>query len=167
MFDPLTRYLSATYLKIYIAPFVWWLVTVLLITSASHEEYVGLVVLSYVATFSLFGLVFYLTIKNEFETLQCYGVSFGRFAVPVLSVALALQASISVLAIVASGGGPRAVAYAIWAFLAVSVCCWITLKTIWNRRESAALWACLFGFAAQTALLFVWGIASLALAHPR
>jgi hypothetical protein len=161
MLDPLTRYLSGSCLKIYIGPFLLWLVVVLVATSYSHEEYQGLVLLSYISAFSLFALIVYLASNHEFETLQTYGVSFGRVALPVLAVALALQASGSAWAVIASNTTPRAIAYAAWTFLAVLVCCLTTLKTIWDRRDAGALRACLRGFAGQTSLLLVWGLTSL------
>jgi hypothetical protein len=169
MLDPLTPYLSGNYLKFYIGPFLLWLVIVLVATSYDHDEYLGLVPLSYVATFSLFGLVQHLTSNHDFETLQCYGVSFGRLAVPVLVATLTLQASTSAFAVVASNDRPRAIAYAVWTFLAVLACCVLTLKTIWGERDAALVRACLRGFAAQTTVLLVWGIASFlyGLAHTR
>lgn len=161
MLDPLTRYLSSRYLMIYIGPFLLWLLVVLAATSYNHEEYLGLILLSYIASFSLFALIVYLASNHEFETLQTYGVSFRRVALPVLAVALTLQAGASAFAVIASDETPRAVAYALWTFLAVLVCYWTTLKTIWSQRDAAALRACLRGFAGQTSLLLVWGLISL------
>lgn len=160
MFDPLARYLSANYLKFYVGPFLLALIMILVATSYDHDEYLGLVPLSYVAAFSLFGLIQYLASNHEFETLQCYGVSFGRVAVPVLIVMLAVQAGTAALAVAASNDRPRAMAYAIWTFLAVLACCVATLKTIWGEREAALVRACLRGFAAQTTVLLAWGITS-------
>lgn len=161
MRDPLTRYLTANYLKFYSVPFLFWLLVVVIETRASHDPYLGLVFLSYIAAFTLFALVFYLAINDEFETLQTYGVSFERLALPVFTVALTLQASISAVAIIASSDRPRAITYAIWTFLAVLLCYWTTLKIIWDRREAATFRACFSGFASQTALLLLWGTAPL------
>lgn len=161
MLDPLTRYLSSSYLKICIVPFFLWLLLVLVTTSYNHEEYLGLILLSYITAFSLFAFVVYLASNHEFETLQTYGVSFGRVALPVLVIALALQLGASAFAVIASNATPRAIAYAVWTFLAVVVCCLTTLKTIWDQRDAAAFRACLRGFAGQTSLLLVWGLTSL------
>ncbi|HEY1867815.1 MAG TPA: hypothetical protein VGG70_05920 [Candidatus Cybelea sp.] len=161
MRDPLTRYLSTNYLKFYSVPFLFWLLVVVIETRASHDPYLGLVFLSYIATFTLFALVFYLAINNEFETLQTFGVSFGRLALPVFSVSLTLQASISAFAVIASSDRLRATAYAMWTFLAVLLCYWTTLKVIWDQREAATFRACFSGFAAQTAVLLLWGTAPL------
>lgn len=161
MLDPLTRYLSSSYLKTCIGPFLLWLLVVLVATSYNHEEYLGLVLLSYVTTFSLFAFVVYLASNHEFETLQTYGVSFGRVALPVLAVALAFQAGASAFAVVASNATPRAITYAVWTFLAVLVCFFTALKTIWDHRDGAAFRACLRGFAGQTGLLLVWALSSL------
>ena len=160
LFDRLGRYLVGTYLKFYTLPALVCMLMILIATSYNREEYLGLVLLSYIATFSFFGLVQNLAGKHEFETLQCYGVSFGRLALPVLGIALGLQASVTAFAVVASGGSPPAIEYALWTFMSVVACCVITARTVWDQREPAALRACLRGFAAQTCLLLVWGIAS-------
>jgi hypothetical protein len=143
----------------YIGLFFLWLPAALIAASA-HAAYLSLITLSYVATFSFFGLVLYLGWDHEFETLQSYGVSFKRVALPAFTVTLVLQAGISAFTFIASDDVPRAMTFAIWSFLAVAACAWITLKTIWDQREAAAFRACVRGFAAQTAVLLLWGTAS-------
>jgi hypothetical protein len=145
----LDRYVAVAYLKYYIVFIA--LATTLSAGSMSSPgiAYVALTPLACIATLALCCTVVELALRFEFETLQSFGVSLRRFAIPLVATPFALQFAASAAAVVVAGDRITAAWCALLSFVGLVSSFAVLLGVVWRSLDAAAVKACALGYAVQ------------------